>query len=244
MGETVKSLAPPFLRGSGAGLSTRDSDRPGSVLPRARRASGHLPWGYIAAFVLGASAVAAATAYYTLQHQGAVTAIAIVQAGLLISMYGGLLESWRRMRALQQRMQRTQVVLKLREYAEDVLESMPSALVLLSPQRRVLFANSTFLTAFRLRRDEVVGRRLEEVNGAYELASALRQMLQGGALRDEVILETATNPAEENGGLRILLRELKSADESREARLLLIVEGVVKSEEASVPTLGPLRSLR
>ncbi|MBZ5513963.1 MAG: PAS domain-containing protein [Acidobacteriia bacterium] len=188
--------------------------------------------------------MAAATAYYTLQHQGAVTAIAIVQAGLLISMYGGLLESWRRMRALQQRMQRTQVVLKLREYAEDVLESMPSALVLLSPQRRVLFANSTFLTAFRLRRDEVVGRRLEEVNGAYELASALRQMLQGGALRDEVILETATNPAEENGGLRILLRELKSADESREARLLLIVEGVVKSEEASVPTLGPLRSLR
>lgn len=190
------------------------------------------------AFTVGASAVAAAAAYHILHRDG--TVALIPGAGLLILMYGGLLASWRRVGVLERRLQRMQVVLRLREYAEHMVESAPSGLVLLSPQLRVLVANRAFLEGLHLRSDEVVGRRLEEVNGAHELASALRQMLEGGAVQDGLILETAMNTVAENRGLRILLRELNPGDESTEGRLLMIVEGVAEGEYASAVAGSPL----
>ncbi len=242
MGQTAQSLAHPLPKDSRAGVSAGDARRADHGRLRAHWAFESLPWVYTLAFALGASAVTAAAAYHMLENNGAVTTTGVALAtGLLILVYGGLLAGWRRVGVLERRLQRTQVVLKLREYAEHMVESTPSGLVLLSPQLRVLVANRSFLEGLHLRSDEVVGRRLEEVDGALELASALRQMLERGTERDEpVLVETATNPAAGYRGLRILLRELNPGDKSRDGQLLMIVEGLAESEFTSAIAQGPL----
>ena len=241
MGQTAQSLAHPLPKESRAGVSADGAGRVDRGRVAVHWALESLPWGYAAAFILGAAVVAAAAVYHMAENNGAVTTTgAILVAGLLVLLYGGLLAGWRRAGVLERKLQRMQVVLKLREYAEHMVESTPSGLVLLSPQRCVLAANRSFLEGLRLRSDEVVGRRLEEVDGAQELSSALAQILHRGTDRDELILQTATNIKADNRGLRVLLREVNSGDKFREGQLLMIVEGLGESELTSALAESPL----
>jgi PAS domain-containing protein len=184
---------------------------------------------------------AAALDYPLRNDRDVTTSVVLLAAGLLVLVCGGLLVSWRRVEVLQHRVQRMQVILKLREYAEQVLGSMPSGLVLLSPRHHVLFANRSFLERLHLGRDEVIGRRLAEVNGAHDLAFALRQMLEGGAIQDEFVLATATDVGVETRPARIMVKVLSSCDDSQEGQLLMIVEGLAENEYASTVAKSPLR---
>ena len=241
MGQTAQSLAHPLADASRGGVSADDARRRDSRPSAAHWAFESLPWGYAAAFILGASVVLASCAYLMVETKRAFTTTGpILAAGLVILVYGGLLAGWRRAGVLQQRVHRMQVILKLREYAEHMLESAPSGLVLLSPQRRVLAVNRAFLDGVHLRRDEVVGRRLEELNGARALSSALAGVLQRATVRENLILETATNLSAERGMLRVLLRELNTSDKSREGQILMTVEGLTPGEPKSDISLSPL----
>lgn len=240
MAQAASSLVHSLPKDSRPRLSAADAGRPERVRAAARWDIERLPWGHIAALVLGASVGAAAVYYLLRNDRGVTTSLVLLAAGLLVLACGGLLVSWRRGEALQRTIQRTQVILKLREYAEQMLESTPSGLVLLSPRHHVLFANRSFLERLHLGRDEVIGRRLAEINGAQELASALRQILDSGTIQDELTLATATDAAAETRPVRIMLKELNSCDDSREGQLLVIVEGLAESEYASAVAKSPL----
>jgi PAS domain S-box-containing protein len=154
-----------------------------------------------------------------------------VLAILAILAFGGLLQAFRRRQvahALQVQVERQQAILKLKEYAQEIVDSVPAGLLVLSTDLRVLSCNQPFLKMYRLNREEVVGRPLEEVVKAesppYRVASAL----EGESVPQSVLLEVAVGGREQKQPARISITNI--APENGEERLLLVVEDQTQSE--------------
>ena len=84
-------------------------------------------------------------------------------AFLLLALAGILISIWRqqqRARLLRAQMEQERAISNLRGYAEKIVASVPSGLLLLSADLVVLSVNPSFLESFRLRKDEVVGHPL------------------------------------------------------------------------------------
>ncbi len=181
-------------------------------------------WGYVSLFCVGALGVAILTAYHIVaqrgQIRGSVEALAV---GLFILVYGGLLANLQRARALTQKVQRQQVILNLLNYAEQIVESIPEGLLLVSPQLRVMFANRSFLERFHLSRDRVVGRRLDEVVELAGLGSGIEEGLQYAASLEEVVLTLGSGSRKQIGAHRLTLMRICSGEADEDGRLLLII---------------------
>jgi PAS domain-containing protein len=90
----------------------------------------------------------------------------VVLAGAAMVLYGGLLLGYRRSllaHEMREKLSQQDAIIKLKEYAQQIVDSVPSGLLVLSSDCKVLSASRSFLTAFRLRSEEVVGRSLQEV---------------------------------------------------------------------------------
>src|SRR5262249_8944844 len=92
---------------------------------------------------------------------------------LLLALAASLIAFWRqrqRGHLLPAQVEQERAMSALRGYAERIVDSVPSGLLLLSADLEILSVNPSFLDAFRLSQSEVVGRRLLDVMQADGLA--------------------------------------------------------------------------
>ena len=91
---------------------------------------------------------------------GLAATLLIVAGGLLLA---GLRHQRRGSRLLREQIRQERAIFNLKSYAEKIVASVPSGLLVLASDLRILSANRSFLESFSLRHNEVLGRRLEEV---------------------------------------------------------------------------------
>jgi PAS domain S-box-containing protein len=153
-------------------------------------------------------------------------------AFLTLALGGLLLSLWRqgqRAELLRDQMKQERAIFNLKGYAEKIVASVPSGLLLLSADLRVLSANRSFLDSFFLRREEVMGRSLEELVRAEGLVRRAREVMQSGTAQHDLPFEFDVLHRQETRRVRVTITSIR-IEEQEEARLLLIVEDLSEEE--------------
>jgi PAS domain S-box-containing protein len=160
------------------------------------------------------------------QLAGAVAgAMLLVLAALLISLY----RQHQRAHLLKAQMRQERAIFTLKGYAEKIVASVPSGLLLLSADMRVLSANRSFFESFQLHQDDVVGRELQDVVRAEGLLRRAREVLQSGQAQHDVLFDLFVSPRQETRPVRITMTGIRMTEEES-ARLLLIIEDLTEEE--------------
>ncbi|HET8578019.1 MAG TPA: ATP-binding protein [Methylomirabilota bacterium] len=160
------------------------------------------------------------------QLAGAAAAFLLLAlAGLLISLY----RQQQRAHLLKAQMRQERAIFNLKGYAEKIVASVPSGLLVLSAEMRILSANRSFFESFQLHQDDVIGRDLQEVVRAEGLTRRAREVLQTGAPQHDVLFDLYVNARQETRPVRITMTGIRMAEEEP-ARLLLIVEDLTEEE--------------
>jgi len=153
-------------------------------------------------------------------------------AFLTLALGGLLLSLWRqgqRASLLRDQMKQERAIFNLKGYAEKIVASVPSGLLVLSANLRVLSANRSFLESFFLRRDEVMGRELEDLVRADGLVRRAREVMQSGSAQHDLPFEFQVLHRQETRRVRVTITSIR-IEEQEEARLLLIVEDLSEEE--------------
>jgi len=153
-------------------------------------------------------------------------------AFLTLALGGLLLSLWRqgqRASLLREQMKQERAIFNLKGYAEKIVASVPSGLLVLSANLRVLSANRSFLESFFLRRDEVMGRELEDLVRADGLVRRAREVMQSGSAQHDLPFEFQVLHRQETRRVRVTITSIR-IEEQEEARLLLIVEDLSEEE--------------
>jgi PAS domain S-box-containing protein len=153
-------------------------------------------------------------------------------AFLTLALAGVLISLWRqsqRAALLREQMKQERAIFNLKGYAEKIVASVPSGLLLLSADLRVLSANRSFLESFFLRRDEVVGHALEDVVRAEGLVRRAREVMQSGVAQPDMLFELHLLHRQETRPVRVTMTGIR-IEEQEEARLLLIIEDLTEEE--------------
>jgi PAS domain S-box-containing protein len=161
--------------------------------------------------------------YHTAELEG-------VLAGAAVILYGGLLFGYRRSllaHEMKERLAQQSAILKLKEYAQQIVDSVPSGLLVLSSDCRVLSTSRSFLDAFHLRNEHVIGRALQDVVQIESLplgdAEALRREVYPRIVQIRLKEgDKTTCPA------RVAVVGLASAE--KDGRLLFMVEDLTETE--------------
>jgi PAS domain S-box-containing protein len=155
----------------------------------------------------------------------------LAAAFLLLAFAGLLISLWRqRQRASWRRAQRDQAraIVDLRGYAEAIVASIPSGLLLLGDDLRVLSVNPAFLDAFHLHEGDVIGRDVDQVMRAPGLLPRARNVLDTGVAQRDLVLDLAFRQRQETRPVQVTMTRIRLADDDT-ARLLMIVQDL--SEE-------------
>jgi len=234
------------LKGDSAGWSAVDRSLE-TLVPLAKRAAeGHNTFGEI--FDYRAAPVFAETRWIAPAGWGLVLKVDreealadFYQAGklagfgaafLTLALGGLLLSLWRqsqRASLLRDQMKQERAIFNLKGYAEKIVASVPSGLLLLSADLRVLSANRSFLESFFMRRDEVLGRGLEDLVRAEGLVRRAREVMQSGTAQHDLPFEFHLLHRQETRRVRVTITSIR-IEEQEEARLLLIVEDLSEEE--------------
>jgi PAS domain S-box-containing protein len=153
-------------------------------------------------------------------------------AFLVLALAGLLFSLWRqqqRTHLLRAQMRQERAISNLKGYAERIVASVPDGLLLLSADLRILTANRSFLDAFRLHQDEVLGRELAEVLQAQGLTRRAREVLQSGTPQHNVLFDLSPTSRPETRPARITMTNIRMAEEEG-PRLLLIIEDLTEEE--------------
>jgi two-component system cell cycle sensor histidine kinase/response regulator CckA len=176
--------------------------------------------------------------YQTAVLAGLVMVLALSVLGLLWRGYARREQGL----ALEGRIQQQQAILRMREYSQEVVDSVPAGLLVLSPDLHVLSSNRTFLATFGLRSEEVVGRRLDEVIQAEHPPYRNTDPLQDGETTEEVLLDVAVAGRGEKRPARLSIKRL--AHQEGEGRLLLTIEDLTDSERLRAAAEASERRMR
>ncbi len=176
--------------------------------------------------------------YRTAVLAGLVMVLGIFVVGLLWRGYVRRQQAF----ALEGTIQQQQAILRMREFAQDVVDNVPAGLVVLSPDLHVLSSNKTFLTTFGLQNEEVVGRRLDEVIQAERPPYRITDPLLGGETTEEVLLDVSVAGRGEKRPARISIKSL--AHEEEGGRLLLTIEDLTDSERLRAAAEASERRMR
>jgi PAS domain S-box-containing protein len=153
-------------------------------------------------------------------------------AFLTLALGALLLSLWRqgqRAALLRDQMKQERAIFNLKGYAEKIVASVPSGLLLLSADLRVLSANRSFLESFFLRRDEALGRGLEDLVRAEGLVRRAREVMQSGTAQHDLPFEFHLLHRQETRRVRVTITNIR-IEEQEEARLLLIIEDLSEEE--------------
>ena len=154
-------------------------------------------------------------------------------AGFLTLALAGLLFSlWRqgqRATLLREQIKQERAIFNLKGYAEKIVASVPSGLLVLAADLRVLSANRSFLESFFLRRDDAMGRGLEDLVRAEGLARRAREVMQSGQAQSDLPFDFYLPHRHESRPVRVTITSIR-IEEQEDARLLLIVEDLSEEE--------------
>lgn len=190
-----------------------------------------LPWAYILAWTMGIAFLTLSVVYLMFGDASSRRAcLEFLGAGLFIVVCAAWIRAHQKAGELERDLQRQQVISSLRENAEEIVEGLPCGVIVLSPNLNVLYANQTFLEAFHLRREIVVGRRFERVIPDIGLLSSIQEVLEGRGRRRELQTELPVQGAQGKRPVAITLASITHGEE-REVRLLLLIEDPVRERQ-------------
>jgi two-component system cell cycle sensor histidine kinase/response regulator CckA len=152
---------------------------------------------------------------------------------LLLLGFAGLLISIGRQRQraqlLRAQVEQERALSNLRGYAEKIVASVPTGLLMLSADLVILSVNPSFLQAFRLREDDVVGRPLAEVTSTEALIRRAREALETGGPQHNLLFDLYLIPRHETRPVLVTMTRIRMAG-NEPARLLLIVQDLTEEE--------------
>ncbi|HET7876843.1 MAG TPA: ATP-binding protein [Methylomirabilota bacterium] len=156
----------------------------------------------------------------------------ILAVALLLALALLLYSLWRqqqRAHLLRAQMRQERAIFNLKGYAEKIVASVPSGLLLLSADLRILSANRSFLESFQVHQDDVLGRDLQEVVRAEGLLRRAREVLQSGVAQHDILFDLGLAMRAETRPVRVTMTNIRMAEEEG-ARLLLIIEDLTEEE--------------
>jgi PAS domain S-box-containing protein len=157
---------------------------------------------------------------------GAAAVFLILAEGSLLI---GLWRQRQRAQLLREQIRQEHAIFNLKSYAEKIVASVPSGLLVLSGDLRILSANRSFLESFSLSNVDVVDRRLDEVAKADGLLVRIREVLQTGVAQHDVLFDLRLPARRESRPVRITITGIRIAEEE-EARLLLTIQDLSEEE--------------
>ena len=157
---------------------------------------------------------------------GLAATLLIVAGGLLLA---GLWYQRRGSRLLREQIRQERAIFNLKSYAEKIVASVPSGLLVLASDLRILSANRSFLESFSLQANAVLGRRFDEVIQADGLLLRIREVLQSGVAQHDVLFDLHVTSRRESRPARITVTGIRIAEEE-EARLLLTIQDLSEEE--------------
>jgi PAS domain S-box-containing protein len=157
------------------------------------------------------------------------TAAAIFLILALGALLIGLWRQRQRAHLLREQIRQERAIFNLKSYAEKLVASVPSGLLVLAGDLRILSANRSFLESFSLQSAAVVGRRLDEVAHADGLQTRIREVLQTGVAQHDVTVDLRLASRREARPVRITITGFRIAEEE-EARLLLTIHDLTEEE--------------
>ena len=157
---------------------------------------------------------------------GLAATLLIVAGGLLLA---GVWYQRRGSRLLRAQIRQERAIFNLKSYAEKIVASVPSGLLVLASDLRILSANRSFLESFALQNNEVVGRRFDEVIQADGLLVRIREVLQSGVAQHDVLFDLHVTSRRDARPARITVTGIRIAEEE-EARLLLTIQDLSEEE--------------
>ena len=149
----------------------------------------------------------------------------LAEGSLLI----GLWRQRQRAQLLREQIRQERAIFNLKSYAEKIVASVPSGLLVLSGERRILSANRSFLESFSLSNVDVVGRRLDDVATADGLLVRIREVLQTGVPQHDVLFDLQLPSRRATRPVRITITSIRIAEEE-DARLLLTIQDLAEEE--------------
>ena len=167
-------------------------------------------------------------------------------AFLLLALAGLLISLWRqqqRASLLQAQMEQERAIFNLRGYAETIVASMPSGLLLLGADLRVLAVNPAFLDAFHLHQDDVLGRELDLVVRADGLIPRAHEVLATGVAQRDLLSDLHLRQRQESRPVLITLTAIRMAEQDS-ARLLLIVQDLSEEERLQAARMASEQRFR
>jgi PAS domain S-box-containing protein len=145
-------------------------------------------------------------------------------------------------RALEERIAHQQAILALQAFAQEMVDNVPVGLLILSPDLNVLSANRTFLEAFHVRSQEVIGRALTEVIQAEEPPRRIIGSTGAASGPHDVLLDLAVPGAMGTRPTRLTLTQISNGQ--GKGRLLLTMEDQTESERLRAAAEASERRLR
>jgi len=164
---------------------------------------------------------------------------------LIILVYGAILRGYSRgqtARGLQAKVEQQQRLLKVTEYAQEIVDNVPSGLLVLSADMRVLSANRHFLEFSRLRSEDVEGKRLDEVIRAEGPPYRVDGLSATGVPTQSVLLNVTVTGREDKLPARITITSILHPE--GEGRLLVVMEDQTESERLRAAAEASERRLR
>ena len=163
----------------------------------------------------------------------------------LILVFAYVLIGYRRKmlaRALAAKVAHQQAILAVRVFAQQMVDNVPSGLLILSPDLNVLSANRTFLETFHRRPNEVIGRPLADVVQADGPPRRIAGAMGSGSGLHDVLVDLVIPGGAGTRPARLTLAEISS--EQGKGRLLLTVEDLAESERLRTAAEASERRLR
>jgi len=157
----------------------------------------------------------------------------VAAAFLLLALAGFLISFWRQQQGthlLRAQVEQERAISNLKGYAEKIVASVPSGLLLLSADLRILSANPSFLEIFQVRDEDVVRRPLQDVARAEGLVRRAREVLQTGVAQRDVLFDLHLTPRSVTRPVLVTMTGIRMAG-GEPARLLLIVQDLTEEEQ-------------
>jgi len=120
-----------------------------------------------------------------------------------------------------------------RRYYQNLVAVLPVPLVVLAPDRSVVFANRAFRQAFDLRAEDLGRLSIDQILPSERLIEKIRDVLVHGIAQPGFALEVGERR------LRITIVPIRSLDEETEFETLLLVEDASPAAPANAPPPAP-----
>jgi len=137
---------------------------------------------------------------------------------------------WRRQhnKTVRELMERQQAIVKLNEYAQEIVQSMPAGILVLSGEKKVLTANHSFLRTFALEKGNVEGRGIEDILTFEESPLTFDGTLWATLSSSPMLANVSVAGKPELHCVRLTLKPMGSP--MGEPRSILAIEDLTESE--------------